>query len=110
MDYAGMASKLGQFRQAQVPGGGQRPMNGWGERMGQMPQRAQGAFNGAMNRMQGMMPNGMLPQASGLAGGVLQSQGRPNPYMTNPGVNPIQATRQFKGGMGGGGGSFGGGM
>jgi hypothetical protein len=26
MDYAGMAQKLGQFRQAQVPGGGQRLM------------------------------------------------------------------------------------
>jgi hypothetical protein len=97
MDYKAMADRLGQFRQAQVPGGGQRPMNGWG-------QRAQGMFGPMAQQIRGQV-QGMIPQASGLAGGVLQSQGRPNPYMTNPGVNPIQAMRQFKGG---GGGSFGG--
>jgi hypothetical protein len=61
MDYAGMAQRLGQFRQAQVPGGGQRPMNGWGGPRGQgMDIHPMGDMRQAMQqRIQGMMPQGM---------------------------------------------------
>jgi hypothetical protein len=107
MDYSGMAQRLGQFRQAQVPGGGQRPMNGWHDRMqglgnriqGMLPQQAQGAFGGAMNRAQGVMPQ-QRPQ--GMAGWF----GGGDPASQQP---IMQMMRPRNGGMGGGG-SFGGGM
>jgi hypothetical protein len=60
MDYAGMANRIGQFRQAQVPGGGQRPMNGWGG-VNIQPHAAmlQGAIKStpqwAQDRVQGLM-------------------------------------------------------
>jgi hypothetical protein len=109
MDYSGMAQRLGQFRQAQVPGGGQRPMNGWHDRMqglgnriqGMLPQQAQGAFGGAMNRAQGMMPQ-QRPQ--GMAGWF----GGGDPASQQPILPPMGQLRG-RGGMGGGG-SFGGGM
>jgi hypothetical protein len=111
MDYAGMAQKLGQFRQAQVPGGGQRPMNGWHDRMqpgglqglgnriqGMLPQQAQGAFGGAMNRAQGMMPQQRPQGMAGWFGG--------DPASRRPIMQPLRG----RGGMGGGGTFGGGGM
>jgi hypothetical protein len=117
MDYAGMAQRLGQFRQAQVPGGGQRPMNGWGggprgggmgsgivqglgnRIQGMLPQQAQGAFGGAMNRAQGMMPQ-QRPQ--GMAGWFGSDPASQQPIL------PPMGQFRGRGGMGGGG-SFGGG-
>jgi hypothetical protein len=111
MDYAGMAQRLGQFRQAQVPGGGQRPMNGWGQgMMGQMqpngmPQQAQGAFNGAMNRVQGMFPQqGLFNRPVGQNPAAPGSHMNPqSPVPQYGGFNPRGLVRG-----GGGGGSFGG--
>jgi hypothetical protein len=93
MDYKAMADRLGQFRQAQVPGGGQRPMNGWGQRaqgmFGPMAQgmgQAQGAFNGAMNRVQGMMPHtGMFP-GGGTGNGPHNPMGQPSQVPMGQGV------------------------
>jgi hypothetical protein len=90
MDYKAMADRLGQFRQAQVPGGGQRPMSGWHDRMQGLGNKLQGAFGGIMNG---------LPQ-----GQTMPQQGM---QFNNPiqGWKPMMRPRN--GGMGGGG-SFGG--
>jgi hypothetical protein len=96
MDYSGMAQRLGQFRQAQVPGGGQRPMNGWGQGMIGGPRgggMGQGILQGALGRAQGM--------------GMPQSQ--PNPYAAPQGVlGGIMAAHKNRMGGGSGGMGFGG--
>jgi hypothetical protein len=97
MDYAGMAQRLGQFRQAQVPGltgqpgGGQRPLTRPGLMAG---------LDNFRGQAQGMMQQGLqgLPQRpQGMAGWF--GGGNVPPQMGQ--------MRPRNGGMGGGG-SFGG--
>jgi hypothetical protein len=105
MDYSGMAQRLAQFRQAQVPGGGQRPMNGWGQGMIGGPRgggMGQGILQGALGRAQGMGMQFNNP---------IQGWNRP-PAQAPMGQMPMRQMpmmRPRNGGMGGGG-SFGGGM
>jgi hypothetical protein len=64
MDYGQMAQRLAQFRQAQVPGGGQRPMNGWGQRtQGMFGPMAQGLFNRPVGQNPAAPGSHMNPQS-----------------------------------------------
>jgi hypothetical protein len=106
MDYSGMAQKLGQFRQAQVPGGGQRPMNGWHDRM--QPGGLQGRLQGVGNKLQGAfggIRRGMQMFQQGMQfNNPIQGWNRP-PAQAPMGQMPMMRPRN--GNMGGGG-SFGG--
>jgi hypothetical protein len=100
MDYAGMASKLGQFRQAQVPGGGQRPMNGWHDRMQGRLQgvgnKLQGAFGGIMN---GLPQGQVMPQQGMQFNNPIQGWSRPPAQAPMGQMNPVA---MYKNRMGGG--------
>jgi hypothetical protein len=99
MDYSGMAQRLGQFRQAQVPGGGQRPMTmpGAGGVGGYLSQ-----FKGMMGKAPGVSPQGMM-RPSMPAGNAFTG-------FTRPQMQPMRPFGGPRGGGMGGGGSFGGAM
>jgi hypothetical protein len=106
MDYKGMAQRLGQFRQAQVPGGGQRPLNGWHDRMQGVGNKLQGAFGGIMN---GLPQGQVMPQQGMQFNNPIQGWNRP-PAQAPMGQMPMRQMpmmRPRNGNMGGGG-SFGG--